>query len=71
MVDRGFSVQMSDHNKFGRIPVDQTIEETVNRDTQTSGTCVSASQFSCTDILMDFNGSCLGHTQLWVNGKGR
>ena len=32
-----FSVQLSDNNTFGRIPVDQTVEETVNRDTQTSG----------------------------------
>lgn len=37
MVNGGFSVQISNHNTFGRIPVDQTIEETVNRDTQTSG----------------------------------
>ncbi|XP_035674790.1 uncharacterized protein LOC118414705 [Branchiostoma floridae] len=33
----GFSVQIGDHNPFGRIPVDQTCEETVNKDTQTSG----------------------------------
>jgi len=33
----GFSVQLGGQNPFGRIPVDQTIEETVNRDTQTAG----------------------------------
>ena len=33
----GFSTQMSDRNTFGRIPMDQTIEETVNKDTQTPG----------------------------------
>ncbi|CAH1248853.1 Hypp8457 [Branchiostoma lanceolatum] len=33
----GFSVQIGDQNPFGRIPVDQTCEETVNKDTQTSG----------------------------------
>ena len=33
----GFSVQMSSKNRFGRIPVDQTVEETVNKDTQTAG----------------------------------
>lgn len=33
----GFSVQLGGENPFGRIPVDQTIEETVNRDTQTAG----------------------------------
>ena len=32
----GFSVQMSPDNAFGRIPVDQTIEETINKDTQTA-----------------------------------
>ena len=33
----GFSVQLGSNNPFGRIPVDQTIEETVNKDTQTPG----------------------------------
>ena len=33
----GFSVQMGNQNPFGRIPVDQTCEETVNKDTQTAG----------------------------------
>ena len=32
-----FSVQIGDKNPFGRIPVDQAIEETVNKDTQTPG----------------------------------
>ena len=31
----GFSVQIGSRNPFGRIPVDQTIEETVNKDIQT------------------------------------
>ena len=33
----GFSVQIGPDNPFGRIPVDQTIEETINKDTQTPG----------------------------------
>ena len=33
----GFSVQLGSRNPFGRIPVDQTIEETANKDTQTPG----------------------------------
>lgn len=33
----GFSVQLGESNPFGRLPTDQTLEETVNRDTQTSG----------------------------------
>ena len=32
-----FSVQLGSVNPFGRIPVDQTIEETINKDTQTPG----------------------------------
>ena len=35
--DGGFSVQLGSQNPFSRIPVDQTVEETVNRDTQTAG----------------------------------
>ena len=33
----GFSVQRGKWNTFGKLPVDQTIEETANKDTQTSG----------------------------------
>lgn len=33
----GFSVQLGASNPFGRIPVGQTIEATVNKDTQTPG----------------------------------
>ena len=36
-VEGGFSVQLGESNPFGKIPVDQTIEETVNKDTQTAG----------------------------------
>lgn len=32
-----FSVQLGGDNPFGKIPVDQTIEETINKDTQTAG----------------------------------
>ncbi|KAL8594843.1 hypothetical protein ACOMHN_016084 [Nucella lapillus] len=35
--DGNFSVQFTESNPFGRIPVDQTTEVTVNRDTQTVG----------------------------------
>ena len=33
----GFLFQLDSNHPFGRIPVDQTIEETVNKDTQTPG----------------------------------
>ena len=37
MQSGGFVVQIGEHNPFGKIPVDQTCEETVTRDTQTAG----------------------------------
>lgn len=33
----GFSVQIGPDNTFGKIAIDQTLEETVNKDTQTAG----------------------------------
>ena len=33
----GFSVQHSDDNTFGRVLIDQTLDKTVNRETQTAG----------------------------------
>lgn len=33
----GFTVQLSSSNPFGAVPVDQAMEETINRDTQTPG----------------------------------
>lgn len=36
-MDGEFSVQMGQNNPFGKIPMDQTTEETVNQDTQTPG----------------------------------
>ena len=32
----GFSVQQSDKSPFGKVPADQTVEETVNHDTHTA-----------------------------------
>ena len=36
-LDGRFSVQLGSDNPFGKIPVDQTTEQTVNKDTKTSG----------------------------------
>lgn len=36
-IEGRFSVQLGPRNPFGRVPIDQAIEETVNKDTQTSG----------------------------------
>jgi hypothetical protein len=32
-----FSIQIGTQNRFGKIPMDQAIEETINKDTQTAG----------------------------------
>jgi len=40
----GFSVQIGTHNPFGRIPVDQTVQETINKDTQTPDSAWSLMQ---------------------------
>ena len=37
MRNGGFSVLLSNDNTFGRIPVDQSLEETINKDTRTPG----------------------------------
>ena len=37
MMNGGFSVQLGSENPFGKLSADQVIEETVNKDTQTSG----------------------------------
>ena len=36
-IQGGISVQLSSTNTFGKIPFDQAIEETINKDTQTAG----------------------------------
>lgn len=37
LCEGGFSAQMNEVNTFGKIPIDQTLEETVIRETQTAG----------------------------------
>ena len=37
LMSGGFSVQVGEDNPFGRIPIDQACEETINKDTQTPG----------------------------------
>ena len=37
LINGGFSCQIGSKNTFGRIPIDQTIKETINKDTQTGG----------------------------------
>ena len=37
LINGGFSCQIGNKNTFGRIPMDQAIKETINKDTQTGG----------------------------------
>ena len=48
-VQGGFSVQLGQSNNFGKIPIDQTLEETVNKDTQTAGgtNCINPLSYDC------------------------
>jgi len=68
-----FSVQRSSNNPFGRIPVDQTIEVTVNKDTQTPG---GTSRFSLKAgaikryyITAEYRSAFLGHLRDMVHGN--
>ena len=59
----GFSVQLGRQNPFGRIPVDQTIEETVNKDTQTpggtKGFSLKPAALSCYYLTAEHRSTCL------------
>ena len=68
-----FSVQLSCFNPFGRIPVDQTTEVTVNKDTQTPG---GTSRFSLKPgavqqyyITAEHRSAFLGQIRNIVQGK--
>ncbi len=52
---QGFFVQLGGNNFFGRIPVNQTIEETTNKDTQTRGRNkgLQLKTWSCREVLPD------------------
>ena len=73
LCDRGFSVQLSTTNSFGRIPMDQTIEETVNKDTQTTGGTkgfsLNAKAVSRYYITADFRRSCLRQIRQSINSR--
>lgn len=71
----GLSVQLSDGNTFGRIPVDQTIEETVNRDTQTAagtkGFSLNAGAISRYYMSAEFRSSYLRIESLGLNENSK
>jgi len=69
----GFSVQLSQYNTFGRIPVDQTIEETVNKDTKSPGGIKGFSRnFSAVKrhyITSDLKSNCLKQLRILTKVK--
>ena len=67
----GFSVQIGDKNPFGKIPLDQAIEETVNKDTQTAG---GIKEFSLKPsalkkyyLTVEYRSSCLHKFREMIN----
>jgi len=68
-----FSVQMSSSNPFGRIPVDQTTEVTVNKDTQTPGGTarfsLKAGAIKRHYITAEYRSAFLGHLRDMVHGN--
>ena len=59
----GFSVQIGATNPFGRIPVDQTIEKTINKDTQkqggTKGFSLKPGAINKVHLTAEYRNSCL------------
>ena len=55
----GFSVQLGRQNPFDRIPVDQTIEEIVNKDTQTPGCSLKPAALSRYYLTAEYRSTCL------------
>lgn len=68
-----FSVQLAGESPFGRIPVDQTTEVTVNKDTKSSGgiTKYSLKTGTVTRFYMtaEYRCSFLAHLRDMVQGK--
>ena len=70
LIDGGFSTQIGENNPFGCIPMDQTIEETINKDTQTAG---GTKGFSTKKgavakyyVSADYRASCVRHLRQMV-----
>ena len=69
----GFSVQLSSINPFGRIPVDQTTETTVNKDTKTPGGTTGFSLKPSTlqrhYLTAEYRSAFLGHLRQMLQGS--
>ena len=68
-----FSVQLSSNNPFGRLPVDQTTEVTVNKDTQTPGGTarfsLKAASVQRYYLTAEYRSAFLGQLRELVQGK--
>lgn len=68
-----FSVQLSSSNPFGKIPVDQTTEVTVNKDTQTpggtAGFSLKAGAVKRYYITAEHRSAFLGHLRDMIQGN--
>ena len=64
-------MQIGNNNPFGRIPVYQTIEETVNKDTQTAGGTKGFSLKPAADtkyyLTAEYRSTCLKHLRDMIN----
>ena len=71
--DSGFSTQIDNENPFGSIPMDQTIQETINKDTQTPGGTrgfsMKKSAISKHCITTDYRASCVHQLRYFVNSQ--
>ena len=61
--NRGFSIQLGSSNTFGKFPVDQTVEETINKDTpkegRTKGFSLKAGAMSRYHLTTEYRSSYL------------
>ena len=53
LADGNFSTQIGNNNPFSCIPMDQTIEETLNKDNQTPGDTNSNTWYRITEMAFD------------------
>ena len=74
LLSGGFSTQIGCSNPFGCIPMDQAIEETINKDTQTSG---GTRGFSTTKaavqkfyVTADYRASCVRYLRQMTQSLG-
>lgn len=72
-ISGGFSVQLGPKNPFGRVPVDQAIKETTNRDTQaqggTKGFSLNAGAVMRYYVTAEYRSTCLRNLREMTSTK--